>query len=112
MYLIAPLSWMAFLTNFKPLRLSAPAKIDLQKIAEYTEAEWGLVQKNSYLDLIKKSFHLLSSAGNIGKKRDDIALGLYSYCIKQHCVYFRESAREYTIIRILHSRMEAERHLP
>ncbi len=99
------------MTNFKPLRLSTPAKIDLQAIATYTQQEWGKGQKKVYLDLIKKSFNTLSTVGNIGKKRDEIAKGLYSYRIKMHTVYFRETEQEYVVLRILHSRMDPERHL-
>jgi len=99
------------LTNFKPLRLSNPAKTDLQRIATYTQQEWSAVQKKVYLDLIKKSFNTLSRVGNIGKKRDDIEQGLYTYSIKKNTVYFRETDQEFVVLRILHSRMDPERHL-
>jgi len=99
------------LTNFKPIRLSSPAKTDLQRIAAYTQQEWGAVQKKVYLDLIKKSFNTLSSVGNIGKKHDDIEQGLYAYSIKKHTVYFRETEQEFVVLRILHSRMDPKRHL-
>ncbi len=99
------------MTNFKPLRLSSSAKKDLQGIATDTLQEWGAVQKKRYLDLIKKSFQTLSTMGNIGKKRNDIEQGLYAYSIKKHTVYFRETDQEYIVLRILHSRMDPERHL-
>jgi len=99
------------LTNYKPLRLSTPAKTDLQSIAAYTQQEWGLGQKKIYLDLIKKSFNTLSTVGNIGKKRDDIEQGLYAYSIKKHTIYFREAEQEFVVLRILHSRMDPERYL-
>lgn len=79
----------AFLSDFKPLRLSAPAIKDLHTIANYTRSKWGVAQKKLYLDLIKQSFQTLSTTGNIGKKRNDLAAGLYYYTIKKHCVYFR-----------------------
>ena len=99
------------MTNFKPLRLSNPAKTDLQHIAKYTQEEWGVVQKKVYLNLIKKSFNTLSRVGNIGIKRNDIEQGLYVYSIKKHTVYFRETDQEVVVLRILHSRMDPERHL-
>jgi toxin ParE1/3/4 len=111
MCLIPLLIWTLFLSNFKPLRLSAPATKDLQSIADYTLHEWGAEQKKRYLDLIKQSFQTLSMAGNIGKKRDELAAGLYSYTIKKHCVYFRELEQEYVVVRILHSQMEPNKHL-
>ena len=99
------------MSNFKPLRLSNPAKNDLQNIATYTLREWGKGQKKVYLELIKKSFNTLSTVGNIGKKREDIEQDLYAYSIKKHTVYFRETDQEFVVIRILHSRMDPERHL-
>jgi len=97
--------------SYKPLRISTPAKTDLQNIATYTQKEWGIGQKKVYLGLIKKSFNTLSTVGNIGKKRDDIDQGLYAYSIKKHTIYFRETEQEFVILRILHSRMDPERHL-
>ncbi len=111
MPLIQKKNWNTSLTNYKPLRLSSPAKTDLQHIATYTLQKWGVVQKKVYLDLIKKSFNTLSTVGNIGKKRDEIEKGLYSYRIKKHTVYFRETDHEFVVLRILHSRMDPERHL-
>lgn len=95
--------------HFKPLRLSDPAKTDLQAIAEFTLTKLDKEQQRQYLDLIKKSFVTLSHIGNIGKSRKDIAEGLYSYTIKSHCIYFRELNKEFVVIRILHSRMNVEK---
>jgi len=61
--------------------------------------------------LIKQSFKALSHSGNIGKHRDDIAEGLYSYSINKHVVIFRERANEFMIIRLLHNRMDMEKQL-
>ncbi len=97
--------------SFKPLRISDPAARDLQAIAEYTLSEWGAKQKESYLNLVKQSFKTLSCSGNIGKHRNDIAQGLFSYSIKKHVVFFREAQDEFMIVRILHSRMDIEKQL-
>jgi len=99
------------LPSFKSLRISDPATRDLQAIAEYTHSEWGAKQKKSYLNLIKQSFKTLSRSGNIGKHRDELAQGLYSYSIKRHVVFFRETEDEFMIIRILHVRMDMEKQL-
>jgi len=90
MYLIQKKSWISFLPNFKAIRLSNPAGRDLQAIAEYTQSEWGAKQKVIYLNLIKQSFKALSRSGNIGKRRDEIAAGLYSYGIKKHVVFLEK----------------------
>ena len=102
---------MPFLPRFKPLRLSSPAQRDLQAIANYTQAHWGDVQKVAYLALFHQSFVSLSTQGNMGKQRDDIAVGLYAYTVKSHCIYFRETATDFVVVRILHSRMDVALHL-
>ena len=109
MCLILSKTWITFLTSFKPLRISDPATRDLQAIAEYTLSEWGAKQKESYLNLVKQSFKALSCSGNIGKRRDEIDQGLYSYSIKKHVVFFRETEDEFMIIRVLHGRMDMEK---
>ncbi len=84
-----------------------------KRFAEYCHLHvpgMGCSTKKMYLALIKKSFDTLSAVGNIGKKRDDIAQGLYSYQIKKHTVYFRDTDQEFIVLRILHSRMDLERH--
>lgn len=111
MCLILNKTWIGFLTSFKPLRISDPATRDLQATAEYTLSESGAKQKKCYLNLIKKSFNALSRSGNIGKHRDEIAQGLYSYSIKKHVVFFRETEDEFMIIRILHGRMDIEKQM-
>ena len=99
------------MTNFKPLRLSNPAKNDLMHIAEYTFQKWGSEQKKMYLDLIKKSFNTLSSVGNIGKNATKYKLPFTLTVLKKHTIYFRETELEFVVLRILHSHTAPERHL-
>ncbi len=99
------------MANFKRTRLSDPAFRDLQSISEYTHSEWGVEQKKAYMALINKSFKTLSRVGNIGKLRAEIDKGLYSYTVKKHVVFFRETESEFVIIRILHTRMDMEKQL-
>ncbi len=108
--LIQKKNWIVFLPNYKKIRLSYPAKKDLKAIASYTFAHYGVKQKQSYLNLIKQSFKAFALVGNVGKKRDDIALGLYFYTVKKHCVFFRELDDEFVVVRVLHSSMDFKRH--
>ena len=98
------------MSSYKPLRLSEPAKADLQRIANHTVQEWGNVQKKHYLMLINRSLSSLSELGNLGKKRHDLGLDIYSFCIKKHVVYFKESEHEYCVLCILHFYMDPENH--
>jgi len=103
------------LINFKPIKISNPARNDFKNIAQYTLKEWGKLQKKTYLNYFKQSFITLSQNNKnlmpLGKPRQDIGEGLLSYRIKEHVVYFRETKQEFVIVRILHSRMDPEKHL-
>jgi len=103
-------TWIHSLQNYKPIRLSNPAKKDLQLIAEHTQRVWGVTQKRKYLDFINKSLQQLNQMGNVGRKRDDIVKGLYCYSVQRHTVFYRESEIEFTVIRILHSQMDTGKH--
>ncbi len=103
--------------NFKSINISDPAKEDLQEIGEYTKNKWGSLQKKYYLGFFRKFFKTLShsvsneSIVSLGKVRDEINMGLLSYNVQKHVVFYRESEQEFLIIRILHSRMDPGRHL-
>ena len=103
--------------KFKPIKISNPAEIDLKNIADYTSKEWGELQKNAYLALFKQSFISLSQnqgsnkTSLLIKDRKHIDMGLWSYGVKKHVVYFRETEHELLIVRILHARMDPEKHL-
>jgi len=99
------------LPNYKSVILSDPAKNDLQTIAHYTEKQWGVLQKQDYLNLIKQSFITLSTQGNFGRQCDEVATGLHVYTIRKHSVYFREKESEFYIVRILDCRMDVHKHM-
>ena len=104
-------TWIHSLQNYKPIRLSNPAQKDLQLIAEYTQRIWGAIQKRKYLALIHKSFQQLNQMGNIGRKRDDIIKDLFCYPVQKHTIFYRESEKEFIVIRVLHSQMDTGKHL-
>jgi len=102
---------MRFLPKSKKLHISAPARNDLRLIGEYTQREWGLNQKKKYLGQIKNSFKAICETPGLGKLRDDIDKGLSSYSVQKHIVFYREIKSELLVIRVLHERMDSDRHL-
>lgn len=106
---------MIFLKHFKTIKISKPAELDLKNIAEYTLNQWGESQKKAYLDLFKQFYYRLIQNEGIDvlllKTREDIDAGLLSYHIKKHVVYLRLTEHEFLILRVLHSRMDPEKHL-
>ena len=97
--------------NSKKLRISEPAKRDLERIGEYTRAEWGAAQKRKYLGQIKDGFKAVRDTPGIGTQRDDIRKGLRAHPVRKHVIFYRETKTEVTVVRVLHEGMNPELHL-
>ncbi len=97
--------------NSKKLRISGPAKTDLQRIGDYTRREWGAAQKRKYLGQIKDTFKAIRDTPGLGTPRDEIDKGLRTYPVRRHVIFYRETKNELLIVRVLHASMDPERHL-
>ncbi len=95
----------------KRLRISGPAKRDLEWIGEYTGAEWGAAQKRKYLGQIKDGFKAVRNTPGIGTRRDDIHKGLRAHPVRKHVIFYRVTRTELAIVRVLHQSMTPELHL-
>jgi toxin ParE1/3/4 len=91
--------------------LTHKAKSDLISIARYTQKEWGIGQRDLYLRNLDKAFHELSELPGKGRKCDHIIFGYRSYRVGKHVIYFRQLENDIEIVRILHERMDVDRHL-
>jgi toxin ParE1/3/4 len=99
------------LPSSKKLLISGPATRDLERIGDYTRAEWGAAQKRKYLGQIKDGFKALRDTPGVGARRDDIDKGLRAHPVRRHIIFYRETKAELTIIRVLHESMNPDLHL-
>ena len=60
----------------KNYRLSRAAQEDLWQIKQYSLAAWGKQNTQQYLDNIASILENLCLSPDIGKKRDDLIIGL------------------------------------
>ena len=95
----------------RKLRLSGPARRDLQEIGDYTRRKWNAAQKRKYLRRIRDRLEALRDMPGIGAARDDIAAGLRACPAEKHIVFYRESKTAVTIVRVLHQGMDPGPHL-
>lgn len=95
----------------RTLRLSAPAKSDLVRIAEHTRRQWGARQKTKYLNEIKGKLAALRETPKMGASRDDIAPGLRVLPVQSHLIFHRLTKTELLIVRVLHKSMDPQLHL-
>lgn len=92
-------------------RLAPAAERDLEEIWAYTVENWGLDQANRYTDTLNALFTELARSPNSAPACDHIRPGYRRRRVEQHMIYFRVNSYGVAIIRILHARMDASRHL-
>ena len=92
------------------LELRPEALEDLFSIWNWSEQHWGESQADSYVDDIRTVWDGLA-IGTVRSRPSRIS----DYRLKtvgSHVIYLRESDDALIVVRILHDRMDAERHLP
>ncbi len=82
--------------------LSEIADKDLEDIFDYTFDEFGFDQAEKYLLEIEEVFQNLIINPQIGKKRDEIKQGLYSFPKDNHIIFYRILDNHIRIVRVLH----------
>lgn len=90
---------------------SALAELDLIGIWEYSFQEWDAEQADKYLDELDKGISLLADSPELGPSRDEVREGYRVLFVGSHAVYYTVTPSTIFIVRILHERMDAGRHL-
>ncbi|WP_196053550.1 type II toxin-antitoxin system RelE/ParE family toxin [Paracoccus lichenicola] len=94
------------------LLISPAAREDLKDIGRYTQENWGVGQRNSYLRAFGALFDDIRDGVAAGRACPDIRPGLLSIPCNRHVIFFRrDPAGTVEILRILHQRMDFPRHL-
>jgi len=92
-------------------RLTPAAERDLEAIWTYTLQRWGVEQANRYIDLLTAAFAELANSPNTAPACDQVRPGYRRRSVERHMIYFRITAYGIAIVRVLHDRMDAPRHL-
>ena len=98
-------------TKSAEYRLSPRAKEDLESIWLYSLSEWGLNPADAYIDGFIVAFDLLANSPKAGVACEKIRSGYRKHSVIRHSIYYRETGYGIEIIRILHDRMLAIKHL-
>jgi len=91
-------------------RLTPRAETDLEEIWLYTFKTWSLEQADSYLGDIVEVFDGLASGRKNGRPVD-VRDGYFKYPAGSHMVFYRLADDGLVVVRVLHKRMDVERHL-
>lgn len=92
-------------------RLSAAAARDLDGIFDYTAQQWGQGQAVRYTEAMRDACAALAVTPTKGTPCDDIRPGYRRFAVEHHIIYFRPAPYGVAVVRILHERMDAPRHL-
>jgi toxin ParE1/3/4 len=92
-------------------RFSPAAQRDLDGIFDHTVKQWGLQQALRYTQAIEQMCAQLAQRPNRGHSCDHIRPGYRVASVERHKVFFRPAPYGIAVIRILHDRMDAPRHL-
>lgn len=92
--------------------LSPAARADLEQIWDYTHEHWGVEQAEAYLSELVRAMQRASANPVIGRACDDIRPGYRKLPVGSHVVFYRTTDEgAVDVVRILHRRMDVDRHL-
>lgn len=94
----------------KRLVFSPAAVADLDHIWDYTAEKWSVEQADNYVEDIWTACRALADGLKTGRPVE-VRAGYRKYRTGSHLVFYREDSRRLEVVRILHSRMDTERHL-
>ena len=92
-------------------RLTPAAERDLEEIWRYTRQKWGVEQAHRYIDVLTEAFAVLADSPQSAPACDHIRAGYRHRSIERHVVYFKIAPYGIAVVRVLHERMDAPRHL-
>lgn len=92
-------------------RLSPAAERDLESIWTYTLGQWGGKQADRYIDFLTSAFAELADSPETAPACEHIRPGYRRWGVERHMIYFRVTDHGIAVIRVLHDRMDAARHL-
>lgn len=92
-------------------RLTPAAENDLESIWTYTAHQWGMEQADRYIESATSAFAELANSPKAAPTCDHIRPGYRRQRVARHMIYFQITDYGIAVVRILHDRMDAPRHL-
>jgi toxin ParE1/3/4 len=91
--------------------LSGPADRDLTQIYAYSYRRFGELKADEYLLGLHKCFARLAESPAMGRSIDHIRTGYHRFEHASHIVFYVNVGQGIRIMRVLHERMDPDRHL-
>ena len=91
------------------LVISLSAQNDLKEIYKYGRRNWSSAKSESYLNEIKNQMWMLTQQPLMGIDRSELLKESRSLMINRHTLFYRVTADNVEIIRVLHNRQDPSR---
>jgi toxin ParE1/3/4 len=91
--------------------LANRAREDLREIWSYTADRWGVSQADRYVLGLHRAMEVVANDPDRARACDHIRTGYRKYSVAAHVLFIRVIAGGVEVVRILHQRMDFERHL-
>lgn len=92
--------------------LSPAAADDIENIWDYTHDRWDADQAEAYLCEPQRAIERVASNPRIVRACDEIRPGYHKLSVGSHVLFYRlDAAGVVDIVRVLHRRMDVDRHL-
>jgi toxin ParE1/3/4 len=86
--------------------LTPRARADLDEIWDHSTQEWGSARAETYLLAFKSAFESLTAHPHLGKAAHAIRPGYRRLAVNFHVVFYKVSAHQIDIVRILHQKSD------
>lgn len=91
--------------------LSPSAQADVDEIWVYTVERWGVEQAELYVRQLGSAVETIAQNPQRDRPCDEIREGYRRYPSGSHVVFYRITSKEVVVVRILHQRMDFNRHV-
>lgn len=92
--------------------LSPAARVDVEQIWDYTCDRWDDKQAEKYVREIQRAIDRVVDSPEIGRACDEVRPGYRKHAVGAHTLYYRIAGVDVIdVVRILHQRMDVDRHL-
>jgi toxin ParE1/3/4 len=93
------------------LELTEIAQADLKSIRRYSHRTWGPDRTVRYMAGLRDTMKGLVAGTVVSRNCDDVRPGLQMATSGRHCVFFETAPSRVLVVRVLHDKMDYQRHL-
>jgi toxin ParE1/3/4 len=91
--------------------LSPKARADIVAIWDFGEERWGPDQAERYLRDLQRAIETVAADPRRGRPCDEVRPGYFKFSVGSYVIFFRLEGEGIDVVRILHQRMDFDRHL-